>query len=88
MTNTEPPWTQCNRLMGNFSYEKRVAAWIWAAREQKCPKCEQEPYNPCLNLTAVKKVGRALAAETRWPHTERVNWQKLEDALRERGYAE
>ena len=88
---SEPPWAKCNRLMYNFEYEQRVASWIWAAKNQECPFCGQPPNKPCRNMTDVKRVeqGKLQSSQIRntvWPHTQRVDWDRLYHELVKRGY--
>lgn len=76
---------QCMEAMSlcNFTYSQRVEWHIWAARHQICPSCSQAPYQPCLNLTEMRKGRRK---RTRWPHEDRIDWQRFYDGLTQRGY--
>lgn len=60
-------------------------AVIWAARDQVCPECKARPNRPCLHLGDIKKK-ISEPKQNKWPHSSRVNWAKLMDALRSRGY--
>lgn len=66
-----------------FRYGQSIEWWIWAAKPQTCPKCKQPPYEPCLNLNDLKKDIRRT---TTWPHVERVDWHRMWQGLRWRGY--
>ena len=86
-----PPWEQANRLMWSFNYDKRLAAWIWAARLRDCDTCGMPPHEPCVNLTDVRradlgKIPLENIRRTKWPHSKRVDWMKLYTTLYARGY--
>lgn len=91
MTDPDAPWMRCNQLMWTFDYPKRLAAWIWAARLNHCPICEQQPHDPCVNMTDVRrfekdKIPLEAIRFTKWPHSQRIDWEKLEKTLLDRGY--
>jgi len=75
-----------------------LKSFVWAARDHRCPKCNADPYERCVNMSDVNKAlakakltgteVRASVRPTKWPHDERIDWQKLYDALIERGYGE
>ena len=76
-----PTRQSCNEVMARlgFDYELRRVSVIWAARSQPCPRCDATAFNFCVNLTKLKQQDRRVA--TRWPHDERVDWDKLLTAL-------
>jgi ribosomal protein L37E len=86
---TEPPWLETNRIMlgAGFSPELIRESQIWAAKHQRCRRCGAQPYEFCKNLTAVGKVGWDKAAPTKFPHSQRIDFDKLKQALIDRGYA-
>lgn len=54
-------------LMKQMASAKEIA---WEqARPRYCPKCGAEPNEACENLT---KRAKGIAAETSWPHPERL----------------
>lgn len=65
---------------------QRWLATIWAARDRHCSECGAVPYNPCLNLTDVKKKV-VLPKLNKWPHSSRVDWSLLMDQFKKRGWA-
>lgn len=81
------PMQEANRIMAAYPEElaffNRRLILIWAAKFQSCPKCNAEPYTPCINLTERKKNNEV---ETKWPHNERIDWGRLVKALRRKGY--
>jgi hypothetical protein len=87
---TAPPSTkwleESNRIMhgAGFSPDQILAAVVWAARWQACSKCGADPYQRCENLAARRKH---QVSYTKWPHQERVDRQKLVEALQQKGYA-
>jgi hypothetical protein len=75
------------RLMNTVfdsNYLRRREWFCWAAKPQKCPKCDAEPNYPCKNLTVWRK--HAKVVPTTSPHSERVDWYRLVDGLAQRGY--
>lgn len=76
---------QALKAMSNNSFyiAQRKAWFIWAAKPNSCSTCSAEPYNPCMNLTERKKGNEQ---RTKWPHESRVNWSRVVQGLRERGY--
>ena len=48
--------------------EAKEDAWV-VARSRPCPKCGAQPDEPCENLI---KRRQHIAAETEWPHAERL----------------
>lgn len=77
------PWYRPNVLMQQlgFSPERARRAYIWSARDHKCPKCGAEPYQPCRNLNGIKNLGFKDARENRWPHVERTDYERLTRVL-------
>lgn len=73
-------------MAAGFSHIQSMHAQIWAAREQECPKCKAQPYQACRNLTGIKNFGFDGAKENKYPHTERIDYDKLKQALNEKGY--
>ena len=80
------PWYTSNTLMAGFTDELRRRSVIWAAKDHECPKCGAPAYTPCKNLNGVKNLGLDAAKDNRWPHSERVDYKRLELELRRRGY--
>lgn len=83
-----PPWVKSNKIMlGNgFSQKQLRETQIWAAKDRTCPKCKAPPNVSCRNLNDIREVGFELAKENKFPHTERIDYDKLEQALEDRGY--
>lgn len=71
--------------MSRFTYEKRRESLIWAAKENTCPSCHVCPFTSCLNVTDVR-AGKSNPRVNQVPHHTRVNWEKLLQALKDRGY--
>jgi hypothetical protein len=82
------PWLESNSIMltAGFSSDLIKRSNIWAARDKHCPRCGAVPYQACRNLNGIRLLGFALARENKSPHTERVDYDKLVKALKERGY--
>lgn len=80
------PWYTTNTLMAGFGDELRRRSLIWAAKDHECPKCKAPAYTPCKNLTGIKTLGFEAARENKQPHTERIDYKRLELELRQRGY--
>lgn len=83
-----PPWYDSNVVMlrNHFTKEQIRQAQIWAARDRSCSDCGAPPFVPCKNKMGIKEYGFDLARENRYPHTTRVDWDKLVKTLIERGY--
>ena len=88
MSKKKLPWEETNAIMirANFSHDQSRLAQIWASRDHPCPKCEAPPYVGCRNLTGIQNFGFAGARENKYPHSERIDYDKLKKALNERGY--
>ena len=86
---SEPPWAETNRIMlgAGFSQALIRRAQIWAAKDKTCPACEAPPYEACRHLTGIKNVGFSRASKNKFPHTDRIDYDKLKQALIDRGYA-
>jgi hypothetical protein len=67
----------------NFERSRRISWWIWASKHRACPTCKEPPYKACLNMNELNKGRRR---KTRWPHDPRVDWAKMLDGMRTRGY--
>lgn len=84
------PWYGPNTIMLNHKFDReRMRRWtIWAARWRECPRCSRPAYSPCANLVDRKndKVPGGMERDTRWPHTERVDYDLLVKGLKYRGY--
>lgn len=67
-----------------FDYARRLQWVIWASRHHHCRVCYSPEFSPCVNLADVKqgKVPRV----NRRPHDERVDWGRLLNGLKDRGY--
>jgi hypothetical protein len=77
---------ECVKIMykHQFDVAKRRKILIWAAKHRKCPKCDQPPYKPCMNLNN-RKYGKS-DSPTANPHDERIDWEALLMAFKARGY--
>lgn len=87
MTPPSKQWLEeSNRIMhgAGFSPDQVHAAVVWAARWQACTKCGVGPYERCENLITRRRDHKVY---TKWPHEERVDRQKLVEALKLKGYA-
>lgn len=74
------PWFNTNQLLNNHGHDN-IREWhIWAAKGRTCPTCMAPPFEPCFNLAHVNK-GEYPACNL-GPHSERVDWIKLETYLR------
>lgn len=80
-----PVWREANELMHQlgFDHHRVRRAQIWAARDHDCPKCPAKAFQPCLNLLGVKKFGAQFAKENKFPHPERIDWERLTLTLRD-----
>lgn len=87
----KPPWYYPNKLMADQGLDYYTCQrWrIWAAKDRQCPKCQQPPYKPCLNMVDLQHGRQKTRKNAQWPprrtagpHSERVDWNKLETALR------
>jgi hypothetical protein len=76
----------CFRTMSawDFDYSRRREWVIWASRHHSCRVCGSPDFSPCVNL-ADKKLGK-VPRINRQPHDERVDWARLFNGLKERGY--
>lgn len=85
MTKISPENFRFNLIAeeNRFSYAHRIDWWVWAAKMQECPKCGEPAFSPCMNLVLLKKKVRQA---TKFPHVERVDWKRMAQGLRERGY--
>lgn len=98
LTDQEVVMAMCNRAMSMFFTKGgalsprldtgRRREWvIWAARDKLCPTCKVPAFFPCINLLDKKKglaPDRCRANKT--PHDERIDWEKLLEGLKKRGY--
>lgn len=95
------PLTLAQTVNGIFSDDRqlsrlRLESFIWAAKGRACPTCSVEPFQQCLNMTDLSHLrakvawaGAGVKGKVRvnkWPHNDRIDWQRLYDALIERGY--
>ena len=69
----------------DFSWEQRRLSFIWAAKGTPCLFCGAASYTPCLNKTDINNNVTSPRVN-RTPHNQRIDWEKLWDALVERGY--
>lgn len=79
------------RIMSSngFSYEKRREWVIWGARHQACTECKQDSYQPCMNLSDIRRAEsgwRGVIRLTRNPHDQRIDWSRVIRGLYQRGY--
>lgn len=83
-----PVWAETNNIMlrAGFTKHQIWLAQVWAARDQKCPKCTAPPNVGCRNLLGIKNFGFDGAKENKYPHTDRIDYDKLKKALNDRGY--
>lgn len=88
MSYTAPVWAASNSIMlrANFSPDLIRRSQIWAAKDRGCPRCTAPPYYPCVNLVDLAKSGYKTARKNKGPHPDRIDFDKLEKALREKGY--
>jgi hypothetical protein len=78
----------CHAIMNRngFNYNRKREWIIWAAKHQQCPSCEQEPGNACLHLGELKTKAREHVKFNRMPHDPRIDWERLLEGLKKRGY--
>lgn len=70
----------------SFTQARRRNWLIWGAKTMVCPTCEQGVGMACLNMADKKQKGVLFARETRWPHHDRVDWEKIYEGLTQRGF--
>lgn len=73
-------------IRAGFDQARMRLAYIWAARDKICPKCNAPVNEACRNLTGIKKFGFDGAKENAYPHTERIDYNKLRNMLYLKGY--
>jgi hypothetical protein len=66
-----------------FNNIRRKEWFIWAAKPQACDACGAPAYSPCMNLNTRKKN---IEKPTAWPHEGRVDWARMLQGLKDRGY--
>lgn len=76
---------KCQRAMSSFRGEQRREWYIWASKKRPCPKCKMGYGLPCIHLGQLRK---GIHLQTRWPHDERIDWLRMFDGLKQRGYIE
>lgn len=74
-----------------FSYVKRMEWVWWAAHHHACVKCEAAWGEHCFNLSDLNYIRKHPETtrpqrRNRTPHDERVDWGRLLEGLRYRGY--
>lgn len=86
--STVPEWAETNSIMirAGFDSHQVWLAQIWAARDRPCDKCKAPPFVGCRNLVGIKNFGWDGAKENKFPHTSRIDFDKLKKALNDRGY--
>lgn len=67
-----------------MNYYRRLEWFIWSAIKRPCPTCSRPPGAPCVNMTDVK-ASRG-PRQNRSPHDPRIDWPKIYDGLKQRGY--
>lgn len=88
MKTNEPKWAETTQIMlrAGFSSYQILLSQIWASRDSECPQCGAPPNVACRNLTGIRNFGFEGARENKYPHTERIDFEKLKRTLNERGY--
>lgn len=89
MTNRDRPWVETNLIMNGAGFDaaQQRLARIWASKHRDCEDCGAPAYTPCRNKAAIRSVGFERAGRNWHPHTSRVDYDKLKQALIDRGYA-
>jgi hypothetical protein len=87
-TETERLKIQCNEVMARWNQPRRREWYIWCAKFKRCEECRAEPFKPCLNLVDLnqKALPRHECRQNKNPHDSRIDWKRLRDGLRKRGY--
>lgn len=67
-----------------FGYQRRLEWQIYASRHRSCTVCKADPNSPCLNLSDIR-YGKEPRVNKQ-PHDSRIDWGRLLDGLKERGY--
>lgn len=62
---------------------QRQEWFIWGAIHRVCPTCSAAVGAPCMNLLERR---RGVEKQVRWPHDARVDWPKVWEGLKKRGY--
>lgn len=75
---------QCNAGMYGFGYHRRKEWIIWSAIKRVCPTCSAPVGAPCMNM-ADRKARRPERVNGN-PHEDRIDWPKIFDGLKQRGY--
>lgn len=69
----------------DFTYARRLEWEIWAAKWRVCPTCGAGVGEPCMNLSD-KRADRTQVRRNKRPHDERIDWGRLLEGLKQRGY--
>ena len=72
-----------------FSTDQRREWTIWAAKLELCSKCGARDGTPCVSLADLNNRDEARKQNpriNRWPHDPRINWDRLLNGLKQRGY--
>lgn len=67
-----------------FTYHRRIQWYIWSAIKRPCPSCSVPVGAACINLNDVRR--RVSPRQNRAPHDPRIDWPKIYEALKLRGY--
>lgn len=58
---------------------------IWASKHQICPDCLSPAGRSCLNMADIRQK-RPEPRDNRNPHDKRVDWDRMLNGFKERGY--
>ena len=75
----------CMKAMSGWNNARRKEWFIWSAIKRPCPECKMGSDMRCVHLGKLKK---GIHEGVQWPHPSRVDWAKMYDGLRTRGYIE
>lgn len=68
----------------DFSWARRRDWVIYASRHRSCTVCKAEPNQPCMNLHDVRYGNKPRV--NKQPHDSRIDWDRLLEGLKMRGY--
>jgi hypothetical protein len=74
-----------NTAMHSCNFDRtRSREWlVWGAKHRACPKCGVDAWQRCENLASRK---RNKVEYTVFPHQERIDYDRIRNGLKQRGY--
>ena len=75
----------CMKAMSGWPNARCKEWFIWASKKRPCPQCKSQPDVRCYHLGKLKND---IYEGVQWPHDTRVDWPKMYEGLKRRGYIE